>query len=221
MPPSLNGQCPSCHRWFETEAAVLRHMNHRSTSCLTWFDYLESISPHPGYPSSRNQSNRDEATRSDDTTHSDEPMLEDEPVSDSNRPRYEDIHPNAPFVFGSGPGFIDAFNSNRHAEKRKSNLYYLFYHKEEWGLASWLSRSGLSMRAIDDFLALPIVRQLSLSFVTAKTLRSRIEDLPKAPAWNTQTVSLSGYETVKPVVELAGVVVKRSIRTLTSPSWFT
>lgn len=79
-------------------------------------------------------------------------------MRDLNVPSHENIHPNIPRVFGSGPGFIDAFNSDHHAGKRSVNFYYPFSSKEEWGLASWLSQSGLSMRAIDDFLALLIVR---------------------------------------------------------------
>ena len=44
------------------------------------------------------------------------------------------------------------------------------------------------------------VKQLSLSFASAKTLCSRMDDLPKAPAWKTQEISLNGYQTVKPLV---------------------
>ncbi|KAF9780072.1 hypothetical protein BJ322DRAFT_1141618 [Thelephora terrestris] len=127
-------------------------------------------------------------------------MDDDEAISNPTVARYEDVHPNIPQVLGTGAGFIDIFNSDRHAEKRKQNLYHPFSSKMEWGLASWLSRSGLSMRAIDDFLALPIIQQLSLSFTAAKTLRSRMEDLPKAPTWKMQPVSLNGYKTAKPVV---------------------
>jgi hypothetical protein len=52
---------------------------------------------------------------------------------------------------------MDGFNADPYAEKRSGNVYHPFSSKEEWGLASWLLCSGLSMRAVDDFLALPIV----------------------------------------------------------------
>lgn len=71
--------------------------------------------------------------------------------------RYEDTHPNTPSIFGYGPGFMDDFNAAPYAEKRGGNLYHPFSSREEWSLASWLLCSGLSMRVIDDFLALPIV----------------------------------------------------------------
>lgn len=148
MPPSLNRKCPSCLKLFANDSSVLRHMNHPSTSCLSWFAYLESMSPPTHNETSHNHN----------TTHSDGVPLDDEPMGDLNMPSHEDIHPNTPRVFGSGPGFVDVFNSDRHAGKRSINIYYPFSSKEEWGLASWLSQSGLSMRAVDDFLALPIVR---------------------------------------------------------------
>jgi hypothetical protein len=161
MSPSLDGQCPSCHKRFENDSSVLRHMNSRRTSCTTWFDFLESMSPptqlpisHPTqHTSSQNRPNGN-ATHNDDG----EAMLVDEAISNPIPPHYEDIHQNTPLIFGSGAGFTDVFNSDHHAEKRRGNLYHPFSSKEEWGLGSWLSRSGLSMRAIDDFLALPMVR---------------------------------------------------------------
>ena len=70
---------------------------------------------------------------------------------------YEDTHPNTPSFFGSGPMFMHQFNTDLLANQRQTNLYCPFSSKEEWGLASWLLCSGLSMRAIDEFLALPIV----------------------------------------------------------------
>ena len=213
MASLLDSQCPSCEKRFPNDSLVLRHMNNPLTSCASWFDYLKSISSTQSHhPTDRRTSSPTETNDLEATGH-------EEPTSNpraSAPPRYEDIHPNAPSVFGSGPGFMDAFNADRHAEARSQNLYYPFSSKEEWGLSSWLLCSGLSMRAIDEFLALPIVsppihgffiadlrtqvRQLSLSFATAKTLRNRMEDLPKAPEWKMQDISITGYETVKPIV---------------------
>lgn len=156
MPGFLDRQCPSCHRRFPDDSLVLRHMNNPRTSCITWFDLLESTSTSPGqshHPADRRTSHDNEAGY-----HG--PTHDDEPTRNHHTPtatHYEDIHPNTPFIFGSGPGFMDVFNADHRAEKRRENLYYPFSSKEEWGLASWLLRSGLSMRAIDDFLTLPIV----------------------------------------------------------------
>ena len=156
MAASLDSRCPSCHRQFASDSCVLRHMNHPRTSCATWFDFLRSTE---SISTEQSQSPRpptgftpfDFDNEMDDTT---------ETASNhdtSSIAHFEDIHPNTPSSLGSGPGFMDHFNANRHAEKRRVNLYYPFTSKEEWGLASWLLCSGLSMRAIDDFLALPMV----------------------------------------------------------------
>ena len=152
MSASLDSQCPSCHRRFSNESLVLRHMNNPRTSCMTWFDFLESMSPERPHSPANRHTSPDDGTNNNDT--------DNEAANNSNMSattRYEDIHPNTPFIFGSGPGFMDTFNTDRHAEKRRGNLYYPFSSKAEWGLASWLLCSGLSMKSIDSFLALPIV----------------------------------------------------------------
>ena len=59
------------------------------------------------------------------------------------------------------PDFINIFNADQHAEKRRDNIYYPFSSKEEWSLALWLLCSRLSMRAINNFLSLPIVSPIS------------------------------------------------------------
>ena len=115
---------------------------------MSWFEFLESMSPLISQtPSVRHR----EAEPISETTYN------DEATDHSSTERFEDPHPNVPLVFGSGPGFVDLLDTDLHAEKRKQNLYYPFSSKAEWGLALWLLCSGLSMRAIDDFLGLPIV----------------------------------------------------------------
>lgn len=151
MASSLGGQCPSCHKRFTCESSVLRHMNNPRTSCMNWFSFVESTVRPDVQISPAYQQNQSEAY------HDDRPTHDNEAAGNLSPEYYEELHPNVPFVFGSGPGFVDVFNTDRHAEKRKDNLYYPFSSKAEWGLASWLLCSGLSMRAIDGFLALPIV----------------------------------------------------------------
>lgn len=176
-PPPLDGQCPTCFRRFASNSSVLRHMNSPQTSCLTWFDFLESISP-PGRHTPTDGPDHDEASHTSSPPHNSETACNDGLVDDPAPTQYEDTHPNIPFIFGSGQGFIDAFNSDGFAEKRKHNLYFPFSSKEEWGLALWLSRSGLSMRAIDDLLALPIVRPEQVAIIF---LLIRIQDSAALP----------------------------------------
>ena len=162
MPTSLSAsfesQCPSCGKHFSNDSLVLRHMNNPRTSCESWSKFLESMrgleqpnrsaNRHPASNDQTNDSNNYETTGDREDT---------DDLSTATTARYEDTHPNASSVLGSGPGFMDRFDTDPHAEKRVGNIYYPFLSKEEWNLASWLLCSGLSMRAIDDFLALPIV----------------------------------------------------------------
>ena len=153
-PSSLCNQCPSCHKWFTNNSNVLWHMNHPKSSCMSFSDFLESVRPPDEQTSSTYQQNYNETDQNDGTTRT------TEAASNSSMGHYEELHPTEPFVFGPGPGFVDVFNMDQYAEKRRENLYYPFSSKGEWGLASWLLCSGLSMRAIDNFLALPIVHSV-------------------------------------------------------------
>ncbi|KAI6146028.1 hypothetical protein BKA82DRAFT_3981096 [Pisolithus tinctorius] len=102
---------------------------------------------------------------------------------------------------------MDKFNGDQFSNLRASNLYYPFNSHNEWELASWLLRSGLSMRAIDSFLSLSIislslfspkiiidVRQiqlLNISFRTARALRGLAELLPGRPRWRSMEITPS------------------------------
>lgn len=148
----FDGTCPSCGRRFPNNSGVLRHMNNPSSSCTSWFDYLKSISTEstseqPHQPPPQSAPSNDEMDSEDTTADDCAPTTT----------HFEDIYPSSPSIFGFGQGFMDGFYADHHAEKRGANIYYPFSSKEEWGLASWLLCSGLSMRAIDDFLALPMV----------------------------------------------------------------
>ena len=166
-PPSLDRQCPSCFKRFASDSSVLRHMNSPHTSCMDSFSWFQSVSP-PGRRSPPDELNRDNLSLDDDSACNNEPTV------DPILTQHEDIHPNPPYILGTGPGFMDGFHSDRLAEQRKANIYFPFSSKEEWGFASWLSRSGLSMRAIDDLLVLPIVRLsgITLSSFTDPSSRS-------------------------------------------------
>ena len=64
-------------------------------------------------------------------------------------------------MYGCGPGFLGWFQDNKNAEARSTNLYYPFLSKGEWEIAAFLSRSGLSMKLIDEFLSLSLVSHLN------------------------------------------------------------
>ena len=158
MSASFEGQCPSCHKRFANDASVLRHMNHPRSSCASWFTFSRSAPPgQPDHPTD-GRTTPDFGTNDNNATDNDETTISPTPTPT----HYEDVHPNISSVFGTGPGFMDRFNAGPHAEKRSANLYHPFSSKEEWGLASWLLSSGLSMKSINDFLTLPIVSSKSM-----------------------------------------------------------
>ncbi|KAF9455600.1 hypothetical protein BDZ94DRAFT_1362207, partial [Collybia nuda] len=96
-------------------------------------------------------------------------------------------------IFGTGKTFLDQFDKDNFAQERIDNIYYPFASQEEWELASYLLRSGLSMAAIDKFLSLYLIKKSGLSFRTARELRGRAEMLPSGPEW--KCIWLNNYRT--------------------------
>lgn len=179
--------CPNCGRVFQDSSSVLKHMNHRYSSCHLWF------SRDPQQPSPP-------------------PPLEHPPSIYTK----SHVFPGAGHIFHSGPGFLEWFHNDEGDGIRSSNPYHPFLSKGEWEIARFLSCSGLSMKLVDEFLSLSLVSfsqifhcivlivlqiaRLGLSFHCARTLRGRIELLPSGPAWKSTIVSMPGYESKDPLV---------------------
>ena len=72
--------------------------------------------------------------------------------------------PGAAWIHSTRPTFMDNFNADQYSSLRNANFYYPFASRQEWELALWLLRSGLSMNAIDRFLKLLMVRFLRIEF---------------------------------------------------------
>ena len=83
--------------------------------------------------------------------------------SHNNSPFFTEFYPGASKIFGSGPTFIDNFDNDQFSKERQVHSHYPFASKDEWHMASFLLRSGLSMAAMDQFFKLELVRDL-LSF---------------------------------------------------------
>lgn len=158
-------RCPRCIKRFATQADVLRHMNHPATSCSSWSGSIGNTIPPVVPPAPP-------------TT----PFAPNSPLLDPEIPEHTGddgelegldlgagIGGDGPFVeryegaaktFGDGPSFLNQFDLDRYAKERETNIYYPFASNNDWKLASWVLRSGLSMRAIDEFLSLQIVRSI-------------------------------------------------------------
>ena len=125
-----SAKCPSCGMVFRDETSVLKHMNHRFSSCKFFFLHGNSLPTHPSTP----------------------------PLTPPNPPSRSMVFPGAGHVYGRGNGYMGTFHEDTHAPERTSNPYYPFLSKGEWEIASFLSKSGLSMKHIDEFLSLSLVR---------------------------------------------------------------
>lgn len=95
--------------------------------------------------------------------------------------------------------FMDGFDGDEYAFHCKDLPYDPFQSHEEWKLASFLLRSNLSMKKLDEFFNLNIVspfikfscnyfnesqvKNLTLLFTSVKALCSLVEMLPSGPSW--------------------------------------
>ena len=91
----------------------------------------------------------------------DQPSTEGE-TAPSLSPFHTEFYAGAAQILeGKGETFMDIFNKDEHAEKWKENLYYPFTTQEEWELASFLLKSGLSMAQTDEYLRLQMVSDVA------------------------------------------------------------
>jgi hypothetical protein len=151
-------RCPRCGTRFGKDADVTNHMNQPWSKCASWMADLERILD----PVKTNKINRYESDTSADLGFMDREVSDneidlEETLHTNQETRYVETFPGAGDTYGSGSTFMDGFKSDKYAGHRCQNIYYPFQTKSEWGLASWLLRSSLSMRAIDDFLKLELV----------------------------------------------------------------
>jgi len=180
--------CQRCGKKFHDTARVLNHMNQPISSCRTYYEELLQIAKaaggRPGSPEGVQPSGifpedqpheMDEMDRSAggsspifDKSRSPTPMAADEdPMinttsSHGNSPFFTEFYPGASKIFGSGPTFMDQFDNDQFSKERQAHSHYPFASKDEWQMASFLLRSGLSMAALDQFFKLELVRDLLL-----------------------------------------------------------
>lgn len=72
-----------------------------------------------------------------------------------------DLYEGSARISSAGDDFLDRFDQDVHAHERIKNPYYPFLSKVEWELASFLLRSDMSMKRIDEFLKLELVCTIS------------------------------------------------------------
>jgi hypothetical protein len=156
---ALQKICPGCGARFQDEIRVLKHMNQPTKSrCRDWF-----------LTHSRFQDLAATTPAIDPDSLGSIPSWNNESYS----PSTTGLSPNishtlvesyslAGMTYGYGLDFFSIFNSDAYADQRTQYPWYPFASKDEWELASWLSRSRLSMFAINSFLHMQVVRTSSI-----------------------------------------------------------
>ncbi|KAG1753541.1 uncharacterized protein EDB91DRAFT_1285700 [Suillus paluster] len=184
-------QCPSCGKdGFKTDTAVARHMSQPRSGCNSWLDeliWLKSHLPPEDDPMESDNDvggsyeedddddvyfgNTDDGGRGspvgggwDEASGTPTKDIEEEMHS-----KVTDCFPGAAETYGMGHTFLGLFNTDENSVYCKTNLYYPFSCKQDWEIASWLLRSGLSMGKIDT-LSLEMIKDLPLLFRSAKEL---------------------------------------------------
>ncbi|TBU37509.1 hypothetical protein BD309DRAFT_905077 [Dichomitus squalens] len=85
-------------------------------------------------------------------------------------------------VYGHGE---TAFEHLSKTKRQKGETSFApFADRDEWDLASWLVKSGLSQKAMEEYLTLPITRNRTcLSYRNKYTFLNKVDDLPRGPDW--------------------------------------
>lgn len=166
MPRLTHGlSCPRCGGGpFAKEASLLKHMNQPYSRCASLIH-----EPQPPEAASPNAQSRQAPLPSyddldgmldnyhehfvDPGTNLGPAAMQEEPTPVSHC----DHFPEASRTFGKAQSFMDQFDADRHANERKDNLYFPWASKGDYELGAWLLRAGLSMQAINEFLALELV----------------------------------------------------------------
>ena len=80
--------------------------------------------------------------------------MDPEPVQGSTVEEF----PGAAKVFpGEWVTFLGRFDRDAFSNQRQSNPYYPFTSRSDWEFGMWLTRSGLSLAAVDSLLSLELV----------------------------------------------------------------
>jgi len=168
--------CPRCGKRCKSDEKVIRHLNQPRSSCANLIDDLISISApfddfRPGQAEDSDEDSDTESFAGDGITEgvTDDINMDQQDfdiamgqqdlgfVDNEEGSAYREEYPTAARVWGKGETFMEKFNQDRFAHEREKNMYYPFASKDDWEMASFLLRSGLSMALIDDFLSLQLV----------------------------------------------------------------
>ena len=181
-------------------------MNQPASSCHGWVDNLVSIGEVVGgaeriAPKSPNSAMPD-IERHARHRNTDAPLqrsfddsidrLQSEGPEDPHQGTVEEF-PGAAAIFATEEkSFLHWFDRDQFSQHRRSNLYYPFASRADWEFGLWLTRSGLSMTAIDKLLSLELV-SLTICLRVSQILNFSDKDTPRflsdgaSTAWSHRT----------------------------------
>ncbi|KAI6014910.1 hypothetical protein BKA83DRAFT_4499057 [Pisolithus microcarpus] len=89
--------------------------------------------------------------------------------------------PHASEIFEGRETFLTWFELDPYSVCQCLIPFYPFANLDDWRVANFLLTSGLSMRALDEFLSLEVTKNMPLSFWTVKDLHAWAELLLSGP----------------------------------------
>jgi hypothetical protein len=93
---------------------------------------------------------------------------DDDPLAGSRQGEsFTEFFAGAGKAYRGGKTFMDVFWEDKYSTMRTENVFYPFASRNDWQFASWLTRSGLSMAAIDTLLSLEFVSLSAFQVSTA------------------------------------------------------
>ncbi|KAG1721587.1 uncharacterized protein EDB91DRAFT_1240293 [Suillus paluster] len=113
-----------------------------------------------------------------------------------------DIDGDVPWEFdGQGDGIQEGLRSAMPDQHCGLDPWAPFADAEEWGLVKWLV-SRVGQNAIDEFMKLPIMSCLKMSFTSKYSLMKAIDQLPRGTEWQLKRISM--WDLVECIRELMG-----------------
>lgn len=163
-----DSMCPFCAKTFPTQHRMLQHLNHPLSRCAAaWYAKnharLSDIAESGFYRQAHNVAPpRSHNAYPPDVSEDNHPMDLDPPITHMEGSAVEEF-PGAGETYGRGKTFMQTFDEDEHNAERTTNIYFPFSSGDEWQLASFLMRSGMTTTLVNEFLKLNLVRVFMLT----------------------------------------------------------
>ncbi|KAI5996952.1 hypothetical protein EDD15DRAFT_2163119 [Pisolithus albus] len=207
--------CPKCLKYFRTARGVTFHRAQPRAVCNVRDDWDTELVSAAATPANERVNHEVDDALLPPSPPEFQPMdLDPDPAWEGGKNRHSIspsisiaadslgrvlvTFPRASEIFEGGETFLTRFELDPYAVCRRLFPFYPFANLDDWRVANFLLTSGLSMRALDEFLSLEATKNMPLSFWTAKDLRARAELLPSGPRWKFQIVPTT-HPTREPV----------------------